>query len=1064
MPEGSAKANTARDELKDIRKQLPEDAFKWLSTSYGYNEWLKQLDDACMSPFWQLLYVYGGVKTGKSCLVASIEEDLRSRNIANLAIAYHAFTGVDTKTSKTASNNDIVYALKSMALKTYAAALSQLQEKDLRITDTRERSAEIQWWDKLRFAKDPGNREPLSIVLLFDGLDKLPKSKTHHLLEILREQLRVFASEGSLQLLILITGRYDKNNFDDLRIDITNGTEDDINSFIEQELDKLNFLGGQDVETKQLRKSIRERLPIIAEGKLIRITEAVKSDAYSDDIEAILNQDPSGDMGMIAQEIITNLNTSLSAREIEQLNEILDWFVFSYEKFSIDQVRAALWLSSGRLPVQPLEMKLKERFAKVFPRLERDNVEDKYDGRYKSSRPPFGSEVFLGSRGKNWDWEVRFSPANSDNEKKVTIHSTWIQAHCRITEQLLKLLNEEPNNETIHVVGYALEFLPLHIGEVKKALLRGNGRTDRPKLQAIAKRLVDLLSDAEAIEKFENIAKLMSNTWWSFDNVNIIRDFIKDERTIEQLGPRESRWVKDHTKSEGKVNFYWPITLMIAKRWLWDSSRTWSPYDSYEWQELNDDEIKDTKIDSPSLNSTYVEELSQRILSRAIWARKTLRLGENSLWYERIGQTFYEAGQSEIAIEYFNKAKSFPSCHWTVNEYLALAYYHLRRGDDLWRECASSELELAITTLKSMQMEKKWLKDQMSVSPARTLDLNEAFFRNLARLTLWQKQVGKIDRAIALYNEVLESNPWDHRVRSELLKILFSEGKNEEAKSLILGLKDWVLNSQQHDIGVLSKFLLEIVKKLEFYDPHFGHNPIRLSYNPLDAGISLCFVHNALNFDHNPLDFVIKVARSNIELGKFTLQALIKAVIAAENEIHRVDLLVYQGLLIAGGAKQTYSTYKMLSHGLALKPGAYDYERNAFTVQSRLLAHFQLAIKIRQDNPRSQHEQQLLDALEAEKVYLRFYFPGSNMQANWLTSIKAFLASYYSQSKDFVKAQNLFRDDVFTAISILEDEDPDNDPIGYKSLIGCFIHTGDDRNALNAWSLLYPNDTGTERR
>lgn len=81
------------------------------------------------------------------------------------------------------------------------------------------------------------------------------------------------------------------------------------------------------------------------------------------------------------------------------------------------------------------------------------------------------------------------------------------------------------------------------------------------------------------------------------------------------------------------------------------------------------------------------------------------------------------------------------------------------------------------------------------------------------------------------------------------------------------------------------------------------------------------------------------------------------------------------------------------------------------------------------------------------------------MQANLLTSTKAFLASYYSQSKDFVKAQDLFRDDVFTAISILEDEDPDNDPIGYKSLIRCFIHTGDDRNALNAWSLLYPNDT-----
>ncbi|TGO52872.1 hypothetical protein BCON_0133g00170 [Botryotinia convoluta] len=38
MPEGSAKANTASEELKDIRKQFPEDAFKWLSAVYDYNE------------------------------------------------------------------------------------------------------------------------------------------------------------------------------------------------------------------------------------------------------------------------------------------------------------------------------------------------------------------------------------------------------------------------------------------------------------------------------------------------------------------------------------------------------------------------------------------------------------------------------------------------------------------------------------------------------------------------------------------------------------------------------------------------------------------------------------------------------------------------------------------------------------------------------------------------------------------------------------------------------------------------------------------------------------------
>ncbi|KAF7925871.1 hypothetical protein EAE99_005906 [Botrytis elliptica] len=396
MPQGLAKSNVANEELREIRKQFPEDGFKWLSRVNDYDEWLKlSSDSAPRSPF-RLLSVSGAIKTGKSCLVASIEEDLRNRKIANLAIAYHAFTGVDSKSTKTAIKDDVVHALKSMALqlatqnKAYAAALSQLKEKDLRISDTQECSAVQQWWDKLRFAKDPENQEPLNIFLLLDGLDQLSEENADKFLELLRKSSSSLAKENRLQLRILVTGIIDSNPRN-LHIRITDHTMDDIKSFIEQELKGLNSLQGQDVEMKRLRQSIREKLPKVAEGsfsiitqKLARIVEAVKSDAYSDDIEAILDQDPSEDPDKMAQKIITDLNTSLSARDIRQLNEILDWALFGYRYFSIDQIRAALWLNSGKLPVQPLERKLKEKFVNVFTDLEHNTVSvyepiDKYD-------------------------------------------------------------------------------------------------------------------------------------------------------------------------------------------------------------------------------------------------------------------------------------------------------------------------------------------------------------------------------------------------------------------------------------------------------------------------------------------------------------------------------------------------------------------------------------------------------------------------------------------------------------------------------------------------------------
>ncbi|TEY84229.1 hypothetical protein BOTCAL_0018g00060 [Botryotinia calthae] len=350
-------------------------------------------------------------------------------------------------------------------------------------------------------------------------------------------------------------------------------------------------------------------------------------------------------------------------------------------------------------------------------------------------------------QGFFWDLTERigikrfdFSPANSENEKKLTI-----QAHCRITERLLKLLNEEPNNETVSLVGYELEFLPHHIGEVKKALLLDKGKVEGLAFQVIAKILVDLLSDAEAIEKFCDISGKMPYSWWRNVSLNNIRDFLRDERTIAQLEPKERRWVNVNTILEEKADFYRPITLMVAKKWLQDTSRTWNAYNSYEWvnklvdiEELYDDDINDTKIDSPRLDSTYSARMRKRILSRATWARKALNLDEESLWYERISQTFYEANESKMAIEYFNKAKSFAFYYWTVNEYLALAYSQSRSlDDDSWRECASYELESAITALKSMQMENKSSEDERSDSLARILDLNQALFRNLAQLTLW---------------------------------------------------------------------------------------------------------------------------------------------------------------------------------------------------------------------------------------------------------------------------------------------------------------------------------------
>ncbi|TGO42349.1 hypothetical protein BHYA_0009g00280 [Botrytis hyacinthi] len=1097
IPQGLAKANAANEELKNLRKRFPQDGFKWLSKVGDYEKWLGLSSGSAPRSSPRLLFVSGEFKTGKSCLVASIEEDLRSKKIANLAIAYHAFTGIDSKSTKTTLKDDVVYALKSMALqlatqnKMYATSLSQLKEKDLRITDERENSAESQWWDKLRFSKDLENDEPLNIVLLLDGLDQLSEGNANKFLELLRKRRSSLAKENGLQIRILVTG-ITSPGFSNLHIRITEHTKDDIKSFIEQELNKLNTLQGQDVEMKRLRQLIREELPKVANGsfsviiqKLTRITEAVRSDAYSNDIEAILDQNPSEDPDEMAQKIIADLNTSLSTRDIRQLNEILDWAIFGYKYFSIGQIKAALWLSSGKLPVQPLERKLKERFGKVFSDMERDTV--RVYGPIGSLFKDSDSSVAL--MGKTsayaietasismtvsihradlysvqrffWDLTEKtgigkfdFSPSNSDNENKIKINPTQIQAHCHITEQLLKLLNEEPNDKTEPLVDYALKYLPNHIGEVKKALLLDRGKIEGHTIQVVAKRLVDLLSDVEAIEKFWHTTENMHEYWWDPESVKIIRDFIKDENIIVQLEPRERRWVKEHTRAEEKADFYRPITLMVAKKWLRDPSRTCNPYQAYKWVDsfvdmeiLNADCINDTEIDDSRSESTTEVKLNteedpecRKILSRATWARKALNMGEDSLWYERIGQTFFQAGKFKKAIEYFDKAKSLPSCHWTVHEFQALSYASLSElTDKFWMNCASSEMGLAITALKSMQIEKKLLQDMRGDPPAENVNLSEALVRTLTKFASWQKKVGKIDRAIARYKEILEINPQEHRIRSGLVEILCNEGKDDEASSVIFELKDWILDSQQQpDIRMFSEFLLDIAKNLDDSDP----------------------IHS-----QNHLDFVINLARSNTVWSELVLEALVRAATSAENELDRAVLLVYQGLLIAGNNETNVEQFQralMLWNDcrrvLNLSSNqSSTHKWHLAIVKYQIMAHFQLAIKTRQNNPHLLNEQQLIYALEAERN-------DSPIEHTWLwrallgTFITPLLASYYSQFKDFAKARNLLRDDMVAGISILEDDDPVNDVIGFRSLAWVFAHTGDDQNALSVWSLVRPTE------
>ena len=599
--------------LQRMKDELLQGSSRWLLDQTDYKDWMSQRTDSDL-----FLFIAGDPRTGKSFLLASIDNDLHNNN-PDVAVAYHAFTGRDGKSARDRNDNDLISALKSMAFqiaqqnKTYAKEILGMKDTDLKPLETH------QLWTKLKFSNYFDSKESVDIVLMFDGLDELPEHSARKFLELLRNAGRSATESRKIRPRIVATGR--ETTFEAFAANTTifstsEKNQSDLSLFLEQELNKAEDLQGQHIEMKDLLKTIRADLPLVARGsfssvqqKLARIREAVESDAYLDDLTKIIWQDPAQDLDKIAQKIISDCYATSNSHDVKQLNELLSWTIFGCITFNIEELRAALFLSSGRSPLQPFEKKLRKRYARIFCLngpyvLAEQSISDYLVQTCGTTAPSHTAASDLnGARVTMtvlinqadlrttqqflWDLTERvgigrfdFFTANAEAASKGVIRCTEADSHHHIAEQLLKLLNEEPDDKTKEMVDYALNHLPWHIQKVMEALKEGNLGVAVQK--AIAQRLVDLLNDVDAIEKFWDASKFWGVDWIDEEAVNTFRRWLTDKETITQLEPKERRWVKQHTAdSEGKAGFFKPFTLMMCKRWLQD--RMWDPYSSFRW-------------------------------------------------------------------------------------------------------------------------------------------------------------------------------------------------------------------------------------------------------------------------------------------------------------------------------------------------------------------------------------------------------------------------------------------------------------------------------------------------
>ena len=275
--------------------------------------------------------------------------------------------------------------------------------------------------------------------------------------------------------------------------------------------------------------------------------------------------------------------------------------------------------------------------------------------------------------------------------------------------------------------------------------------------------------------------------WLAEEELEAIRWWLNDARG--KLNRKELSWLKQAV-SDKKLFPLKDIAIMVARHWL--CQRTWPADLPFHWLdvfldrwigdkaqgELQDEpqssvrgQVSSDKVDAVTTSNEGSPKetipISARMLRAAEWAENEARLTKNSLWYERLGNTYLHHEEVVLAIEAFLRSKELPDSSYKVSESLASAYAMSNK-----LVLALQEMELVLAHLRGIQEPTTAEKDNL--------------VQNLIKAAGWQSEdtngaIDKLREAILLDEHYYQSH-------IELLKVLVHAQQESEALKLLGGM------------------------------------------------------------------------------------------------------------------------------------------------------------------------------------------------------------------------------------------------------------------------------------
>ncbi|PNP55504.1 hypothetical protein THARTR1_04334 [Trichoderma harzianum] len=1034
----------SKDVCEKIWQRCITDSGNWLRNMEDYKKWSdKSVNDA--SP---LLLLTGEAHSGKSSAMSTIVHQLKAahesqgQSTARALVAYYFFPffakkADDDKRPATTAVKHIAYQLAEQDSGTAKSMAAFCDDKHSELY-FRDSSCKDLWRELKIETPKPGTMH----FIILDGLDGLfeghPEAANHFLdiFETIQSQTST-GSDGT-RVRLIVSGKSDNFQRESLQsapnIEIEKYNGLDITSYIYEELKKTHLLQGEESETIRLRTKVHDRLLEEAKGNFLKVQTALEkikdlimSDGSEAEMDTILDES-NQDKRTISENVISELQQSLKPQSIEELNELLIWIVFGFVYFNAAELEAARFLRFGTVSLQKLEDKLKGMYSKLFfshygnvailPSIEPLITKERDRPRISEDAPKISLNLTISNGDittvQNFLWSLfqksmvekfEFEPISGPTRSAAReVQVNEYDAHLAIVKQSLRFLTSPPDERTKLLGTYIVRELHGHLERLNQAV--GYDQILASDKKEIGDGLFALFVSGDVIERhWESFSEI---DWVSQgDRIEIFRNWLKDPDAIGHLGRLDKDWLRAvNSNPRPNRELLTPMMKAVAEHWLLDNK--WHAGTCFHALRLF---LRLDPLEKPSEDESTVpttQAISEELEAAEKWCEQILSpktLG--SLWYERLGEAARYYYEPDWAIVKLTKASECDDASLSCLKSLAEAYYE---NDELLSACSSMEKALDV------------------VNAAETPDKDELKSIYL-RLAFWYNHLQQPDRAIVHFEKALEVDPDNQEALSGILIISLASGAEQTIYNLILNMSK--LDSKEPGLDQLASTLLDQ---------------------------SLDYSYKA------PLRTLVHRCLSQQSCMAALLEAMDQAIEAARKRGMEIELLA---LLLLRGLASLFSDLQ----DSPSSPQAVTFWTDGYTTMDQLIKkadseedlwRYQTFYHSIVGHLSSYYFEQARKSPDPSEFYLKleelrrgFRFPG----IEGIHAADLFTSAFHTLRGNRAAARETVKQYMRISMDNLSDDTDENDYWAAYIQFKCLAASGDDLNALTAWSLLEPIET-----